>query len=347
MELWSSQNDLDTILEMWYDQLEVAISLKTAEKLIPDLYRSMARIRLFELKLREVFRSGVMPGFIHLYVGEEAVAAGVCLHLHSDDYITSTHRGHGHAIAKGISMGHAFAEVWGLPLGCNGGRGGSMHIYEPSCGFLGTNGIVAAGIPLAAGAALAAQLRGSEQVAVSFFGDGAVNNSAFHEGINLAATWQLPVVFVCENNLYATEMPFSQATRNTDVSSRGVAYGILGVAVDGNDVFAVHEAAEAAIDRARSGGGPTLIECKTYRPLGHFEGDPGIGYRTKEEIAEWKKLDPISRLRERAIADNPAMEERLNRIWSEAEAEVESAYEYAKSSPDADPLTVSDFVYSE
>jgi len=307
----------------------------------------MVRIRLFELKVQEVYRSGVMPGFIHLYVGEEAVAAGVCESLSQYDYVTSTHRGHGHAIAKGIPMGPAFAEIWGKPNGCNGGRGGSMHIYDPAFGFLGTNGIVGASVPLGAGAALAAQVKGSKQVAVSFFGDGAVNNCAFHEGVNLAAIWNLPVVFVCENNLYATETPFAKVTRNTDVASRGAAYGIPGTSVDGNDVIAVYQAAGQAIDVARSGGGPTLIECRTYRPLGHFEGDPGIGYRTKEEIAEWKKRDPINVLRERILADRLATAEILDGIWSDVEVEVEAAYQYAKSGPDADPSSVMDFVYSD
>ncbi len=315
--------------------------------LLLDLYRSMVRIRLFELKLREVFRSGVMPGFIHLYVGEEAVAAGVCRHLNNDDYVTSTHRGHGHAIAKGIPMGPAFAEIWGKPNGCNGGRGGSMHIYEPACGFLGTNGIVGASVPLGAGAGLAAQVRGSKQVAVSFFGDGAVSNCAFHEGVNLAGIWQLPVVFVCENNLYATETPLSKVTRNTDIASRGAAYGIPGVSVDGNDVLEVYQKAGEAIDRARSGGGPTLIECKTYRPLGHFEGDPGVGYRTKEEIAEWKAKDPIQRIRERSIADGVAGAETLDSIWSEIETEIQAAYEFANASNEADPESVTNFVFSD
>ena len=317
-----------------------------SENLVLSLYRSMVRIRLFELKVQEVYRSGVMPGFIHLYVGEEAVAAGVCENLSQYDYVTSTHRGHGHAIAKGIPMGPAFAEIWGKPNGCNGGRGGSMHIYDPAFGFLGTNGIVGASVPLGAGAALAAQLRGSKQVAVSFFGDGAVNNCAFHEGVNLAAIWNLPVVFVCENNLYATETPFAKVTRNTDVASRGAAYGMPGVSVDGNDVIAVHEAAGQAIDVARSGGGPTLIECRTYRPLGHFEGDPGIGYRTKEEIAEWKKRDPINRFRERTLADGSTTAEKLDSIWSEVETEVEAAYQYAKSGAEANPSSVTDFVFS-
>jgi TPP-dependent pyruvate/acetoin dehydrogenase alpha subunit len=320
--------------------------LKVSEALALDLYRCMVRIRLFELKVQEVYRSGVMPGFIHLYVGEEAVAAGVCQTLNQDDYVTSTHRGHGHAIAKGIPMGPAFAEIWGKPNGCNGGRGGSMHIYDPACGFLGTNGIVGASVPLGAGAALGAQVRGSKQVAVSFFGDGAVNNCAFHEGVNLASIWKLPVVFVCENNLYATETPFAKVTLNTDVASRGAAYGIPGVSVDGNDVVAVYEAAGEAIRRARSGGGPTLIECRTYRPLGHFEGDPGIGYRSKEEIAEWKQRDPINRIRERTLADGLATAEKLASIWSDVEAEVEAAYQYAKSGAEADPSSVTSFVFS-
>ena len=312
-----------------------------------NLYCSMARIRVFELKIQEIYRSGVMPGFIHLYVGEEAVAAGVCATLDKDDYVTSTHRGHGHAIAKGVPMGPTFAEIWGRPNGCNGGRGGSMHIYDPACGFLGTNGIVGASVPLGAGAALAAQLRGSKQVAVSFFGDGAVNNCAFHEGVNLAAIWKLPVVFVCENNLYATETPFSKVTLNTDVSSRGPAYGIPGISVDGNDAVAVYEAATTAVSRARCADGPTLIECRTYRPLGHFEGDPGIGYRTREEIAEWKKRDPISRIKERLLEQTASQQERLEQIWSDAVAEVESAYQYAKSATESDASSVTNFVFAD
>jgi TPP-dependent pyruvate/acetoin dehydrogenase alpha subunit len=306
----------------------------------------MVRIRLFELKVQEVYRSGVMPGFIHLYVGEEAVAAGVCHDLSRDDYVTSTHRGHGHAIAKGVQMGPVFAEIWGKSNGCNGGRGGSMHIYDPDYGFLGTNGIVGASVPLGAGAALGAQVRRTGQVAVSFFGDGAVNNCAFHEGVNLASIWNLPVVFVCENNLYATETPFEKATRNTDVASRGGAYGISGVSVDGNDVIAVYEAAKEAISGVRSGKGPTLIECRTYRPLGHFEGDPGFGYRTKEEIADWKKRDPIDLFRTRILAEGLASSDNLTDIWSRAETEVEAAYEYAKSGKDGEPSSVADFVFA-
>jgi TPP-dependent pyruvate/acetoin dehydrogenase alpha subunit len=221
-----------------------------------------------------------------------------------------------------------------------------MHIYEPACGFLGTNGIVGAGIPIGAGAALGAQIRRSGQITVSFFGDGAVNNCAFHEGINLAAIWDLPVVFVCENNMYATEMPFKKATRNTDVATRGVAYGIPGVAVDGNDVLAVHGAAADAVDRARSGRGPTLIECKTYRTVGHFEGDPGVGYRSRDEIAEWKKRDPIAKLRNESLSAGAVTPQQLDLIDREAADEVAEAYEFARASSEADPRTVTSHVYA-
>ena len=334
-------------MEFWYDQFLYVGQMRIPNDVVLNLVRTMARIRLFELKIQEIYRSGVMPGFIHLYVGEEGIAAAVCANLNQDDYVTSTHRGHGHAIAKGIPMGQVFAEIWGKPNGCNGGRGGSMHIYDPACGFLGTNGIVGASVPLGAGAGLAAKLRGSKQVAISFFGDGAVNNCAFHEGINMASVWKLPVVFVCENNLYATETPFSKVTLNTDIASRGAAYGIPGIAVDGNDVITVYEVAAKAVNLARSGGGPTLLECKTYRPLGHFEGDPGVGYRAREEIVEWKQRDPINRVRQQILVDGLASVEVLEKIWSEAESEVEAAYQYAAATTEADPSSVTKFVFSE
>lgn len=212
--------------------------MQPSHELILSLYRSMVLIREFELKAREVFRTGRMPGFIHVYVGEEAVATGVCAQLRKDDYVASTHRGHGHALAKGIPPRLVMAELLGAATGCSGGRGGTMHLFDPGVGFLGSNGVVPPSILIASGAALSAMLRKSGQVAVAFFGDGGSNNGAFHEGINMAATWNIPVVFVCENNLYATEMPFSRATKNTNVASRAAAYGIPGVQVDGNDVLA-------------------------------------------------------------------------------------------------------------
>jgi pyruvate dehydrogenase E1 component alpha subunit len=311
------------------------------------LYRTMVEIREFELKGYEIYRSGRMPGFIHLYVGEEAVATGVIAHLRQDDYVTSTHRGHGHALAKGISPRAALAELMGTVEGCCGGRGGSMHLYEPAVGLLGTNGVVASGIPIAAGAALSAKLRGSGQVAVSFFGDGAVNAGGFHEGINMAATWNLPVVFVCENNLYGTEMPFKQTTKNTNVASRAQSYGIPGVQVDGEDVLAVYEKAGEAVERARQGKGPTLMECLTYRYLGHHVGDPGTTYRSKDEVEEWKKRDPIQRLREQALTSNWAGEKEFETIEGEVRRVIDEAAAAALKSPEPLAETALDHVFCD
>jgi pyruvate dehydrogenase E1 component alpha subunit len=304
----------------------------------------MMELREFELKAYEIFRSGRMPGFIHLYVGEEAVATGVIAHLKKDDYVTSTHRGHGHAVAKGISARGAMAELMGTVGGCCGGRGGSMHLYEPEVGFLGTNGVVAPGVSIAAGAALSAKLRGSGQVAVCFFGDGAVNNGAFHEGINLAAIWNLPVVYVCENNMYATEMPFERATKNIHVATRGAAYNIPGVEVDGEDVIAVYEKAGEAIERARQGGGPTLLECLTYRWFGHHVGDPGTSYRSKEEVESWKARDPIHRLRQQAIDSSLAEDRDFEAIDAEVHRIIEDASAFALSSPQPATQTALDHV---
>jgi TPP-dependent pyruvate/acetoin dehydrogenase alpha subunit len=291
----------------------------------------MLLLRRFELTARDLYRLGSIPGFIHLYVGEEAVAVGVCAHLTARDYITSTHRGHGHALAKGVPPREVMAELWGRSTGCSRGRGGSMHLYDPDHGLLGSNGLVAAGIPIAAGAALAAKLRRDGQVAVSFFGDGAVNHGGFHEGVNLAAAWNLPAIFVCENNLYATETPFQIATRNTDVSARGVAYGIPAVAVDGNDIEAVWAAAGHAVDNARAGKGPALLECRTYRVLGHHEGDPGTGYRTSEEVEFWKKLCPISRLK--AKLSTQFSTEEIRAVEEEVELTIAGAVRFAEASP--------------
>lgn len=304
-----------------------------ATSTVLSLYRTMVLIREFELKAREVFRTGRMPGFIHVYIGEEAVAAGVCAQLRRDDYVASTHRGHGHALAKGVSPRAAMAELLGAIAGCSGGRGGTMHLYDPDCGFLGSNGVVPPGILIASGAALSAKLRGTDQVAVSFFGDGGSNNGAFHEGINMAATWNLPVVFVCENNMYATEMPFHQATKNINVASRAAAYNIPGVQVDGNNVLEVLHEAGRAIERARQGDGPTLIECLTYRWYGHHEGDPGTSYRDKEEIATWKARDPVKRLKSEAIENGIAKQEDFAAIDNEISDVLEDAAQFALRSP--------------
>jgi 2-oxoisovalerate dehydrogenase E1 component len=311
-----------------------------------SLYRGMMQIREFEFKAREIFRSGQMPGFIHVYVGQEAVAVGVCARLRPNDYVASTHRGHGHALAKGISARSVMAELMGAADGCSGGRGGTMHLYNPEVGFLGSNGVVPPGILIAAGAALSARTRGTDQVAVAFFGDGAVNNGAFHEGLNLAATWNLPVLFVCENNLYATEMPFEQATKNTSVASRAAAYKIPGITVDGNDVLEVYALVGEAVERARRGEGPTLLECLTYRWFGHHEGDPGTSYRTKEEVATWRKSDPILKLRELAIAESWATEAEFDKLDAVARQVVDDAAAHAVKSPQPDISTALDHVFS-
>jgi TPP-dependent pyruvate/acetoin dehydrogenase alpha subunit len=306
----------------------------------------MVEIREFELKAREIFRSGKMPGFIHVYIGEEAIATGVCAQLKKDDYVASTHRGHGHALAKGVSARAVMAELMGVVEGCSGGRGGTMHLYDPSVGFLGSNGVVPPGILIAAGAALSAQVRGSGQVAVAFFGDGAVNNGAFHEGLNLAATWNLPVLFVCENNLYATEMPFEQATKNTNVASRAAAYNIPGVQVDGNDVLDVYQKAGEAVERARRGEGPTLLECLTYRWYGHHEGDPGTAYRTKDEIARWKANDPVQRIRDYSIKASLATAYDFKNIDREVERVIQDCAEFALAGRQPDVSTALDHVFS-
>ena len=271
------------------------------------LYRTMVLIRRTEEQLVKFYAAGKVYGGVHTYIGEEAVATGVCAHLNDDDTVFSTHRGHGHALAKGVPPRELIAEVLGRATGCSGGRGGSMHLFKPEIGFMGSSGIVGPCITLAAGGGYSAMLLKTGGVSVAFFGDGATNNGAFHEGVNLATAWQLPVVFVCENNLYATEVALDKATRNPNIASRAAAYGLPGVAVDGNDVAAVYEAAGAAVARARAGGGPTLIECRTYRTRAHAEGMRDAGYRTKEEVASWRERDPIALYRDMLLADGSAI----------------------------------------
>jgi 2-oxoisovalerate dehydrogenase E1 component len=316
--------------------------------LLLRLYAEMALLRRFELVAQDVYKKGEMPGFIHLYVGEEATAVGVCAHLAEDDWITSTHRGHGHALAKGVPPERVLAELYGRAGGASGGRGGSMHLFAPDRGLFGTNGFVGGGIPAAVGLGLSARTRGTRQVAVAFFGDGAVNHGAFHESINFAGAQDAPVVFVCENNLYATATPLATATRNTAVAEKAAAYGIPGVSVDGNDVLAVWEAAREAVERARAGGGPTLIEARTYRTVGHHEGDPLTGtYRTQEELDAWKARCPIQSFRRRLLASGRASAEQFDALEAEAEVRVRAALEFARSSPEPDPARATDHVWAE
>jgi pyruvate dehydrogenase E1 component alpha subunit len=310
------------------------------------LHRTMLTIRLFEQRVAREFRTGQIPGFVHMYVGEEAVAAGVCANLDDDDYVTSTHRGHGHCIAKGCELGPMMAEIYGRVDGLCKGRGGSMHIADFSRGMLGANAIVGGGIALANGAGLASSVRGSGQVAVAFFGDGAVNQGVLHESLNLAAIWKLPVIFVCENNGFAESTPAVYATSVRDVALRAAGYGIPGVIADGADVRSVYEAARTAVARARAGEGPTLLEAKTYRFMGHFEGDPDR-YRDDEERTEVRGRDAIRSLHEHLVSGGHATEAELEALGAELEAEVAAAVEFAKASPFPDPDEVERYVYPE
>jgi len=322
-----------------------SLARQVDHELLLNAYRQMLELRLFELKVQELYRNARLPGFVHLYVGEEAVAVGVCMNLVNKDLVFSTHRGHGHALAKGVPANVVLAELWGKVTGSSGGRGGSMHMYAPEWGFMGTNGIVGAPIPLATGGALSAKLRQNGQVVVSFFGEGAVNSGSFHEAVNMGTVWDLPVIYVCENNLYATEMAFSRATKNTSVARRAESYGLPGVEVDGQDVLAVHRVAKTAIDRARAGEGPTLIECKTYRYVGHHEGDPGTDYRTREEVQHWKEQDSVKRARKLLIESAVADESELQAVDQEVEHLIDQAVEFAEKSPEPSPDSVDEHVF--
>ena len=312
------------------------------------LFETMTLLRRFESVAQIACRKGETPGFLHLYIGQEAVASGVCAHLRRTDWVTSTHRGHGHALAKGADPGRVMAELFGRADGICGGRGGTMHLYDKSVGLFGTNGIVGAGIGQAAGVGLGARQLGHDDIGVAFFGDGAANHGAFHEGLNFAAVQNAPAVFVCENNLYATATPLNTVTLNPEIASKAASYGIPGVAVDGNDVFAVWLAMKEATERARAGKGPTLIEAKTYRTVGHHEGDPVVGtYRTQEEIDAWLKRDPIDMFRKRLVEDyGIATADDLADIEAHIEKTVQAALEFARNSPEPDPATVGRHVYA-
>jgi 2-oxoisovalerate dehydrogenase E1 component len=312
-----------------------------------SLYRTMLLIRRCEEQLAKSHQRGLIHGACHTYVGQEAIAAGVCAHLRTEDAVFSTHRGHGHALAKGVSAEQLIAELYGRATGCSRGRGGSMHLFAPEVGMMGTSGIVGPCILQAAGAGYSFKLRKADAVAVAFFGDGAVNNGAFHEGLNLAGIWKLPVLFVCENNEYATEVPFRYAAGNPTVASRAASYGMPGVDLDGNDVVAIYAAAEEAIQRARRGGGPTLLECRTYRTRPHAEGMGDFSYRSREEVEAWKTRCPIARLRTHLLSASLASERELATLESEIGAEVERAHRSAEKAPWPDPALAATHVYAE
>jgi len=305
----------------------------------------MWRIRRFEEAVDDLFARGLMHGTMHLSIGQEASATGSCLGLRTDDAITSTHRGHGHCIAKGASLERMMAELLGKESGYCRGRGGSMHIADTATGNLGANGIVAGGIPIATGAALAYQMQGLDRVVVSFFGDGATNEGAFHEALNLAAIWKLPVVFVCENNKYGMSFSTEFSVAVDHIAERAAAYGMPGVTVDGNDVEAVDQAVSAAVTRARNGEGPSLVEAETYRWKGHSKSDKNL-YRTREEIAQWRERDPIGRFEALVVERGTLTEDDVRRIRDEATQAVRDAVVAANAAPDARADDILDSVFA-
>jgi len=311
------------------------------------IYNKMHEIRDFEETAWTLFTENKLRGSVHLYTGEEAVAASVCAQLTDEDLIASTHRGHGHCIGKGAELDKALAELMGKATGYCKGRSGSMHIADFSKGNLGANAIVGGGIPIATGGALALKMQNKPNVAVAFFGDGASNQGTFHESINMAAVWKLPCIYVVENNQFGMTVPVWQSTSVTDISDRAAGYGIPGVSVDGNDVVAVYEAFAAAKERALKGEGPSIIECKTYRWRGHWTGDPEV-YRSREEVEEWKtNKDPIKNFGEYMIKNGLATQEELDEIAAAAAKKMEAAVEFALNSPDPDPDHVLDDVFYE
>lgn len=307
---------------------------------------SLLAIRFFEEAVDGLFARGLMHGTMHLSIGQEAVATGVCAALRQSDYITSTHRGHSHCIAKGADLTRMMAELLAKQTGYCRGRGGSMHIADAKTGNLGANGIVAGGIPIATGAALTQKLRGTDNVVVSFFGDGATNEGAFHEALNLAAVWELPVIFVCENNKYGMSFSTAKSMKVENIAERAAAYGMPGVTVDGNEVDDVYAATVEAVERARSGGGPTLIECITYRHKGHSKSDKNL-YRTKEEIEFWKTQDPVGKFETTLVEKGVLIREEVEAITERVRGEIRNAIQEATAAPDSDPAELLSSVFRQ
>jgi TPP-dependent pyruvate/acetoin dehydrogenase alpha subunit len=312
-----------------------ALAAQPDPETLAGLYRQMLLIRRFEETVYYLFLEGEIPGTLHQYQGQEAVAVGICDVLRPTDWITSTHRPHGHALAKGVTPRAAMAELFGKSTGCCAGKGGSMHLGDPAVGMLPAIAIVGGGNTVVTGIGLSFALRRSDQVAVCFFGEGASNEGAFHEGMNFAAVRRLPIVFVCENNLYGASTSFAAVSALVDVADRAAAYGVLGRVVDGMDVLAVREAGAVAVASARAGDGPTLLECKTYRFVGHSRSD-ARGYRTADEEAAWKERDPIPRLQAILVEPTSLGPDAVASLEAEVEATIEDAVEFARASPDAD-----------
>ncbi len=315
------------------------------KSLYEKMFEIMLKIRIFEQKAVELFSNGELPGWLHSYIGEEAVATGVCLNLANDDYITSTHRGHGHCIAKGANLKYMMAELYGKITGYCKGRGGSMHIADYSIGIIGANGIVGGGIPLATGAAFASQYLENGRVVVSFFGDGAADQGSFHESLNLASIWKLPVIYVCENNLYAETNPIEKHMNIKDVVERAHSYNIPGIIVDGLDVINVYEGINKIIKGVRNGAGPVLVEAKTYRYRGHYEVDPEV-YRTKEEIEIWKKRDAIDKLLKIILKEKIMDEKEIEEIKNKVIKEINEAVDFGRKSPIPDEKDALNYIFS-
>lgn len=304
-----------------------------SQDFLAKLLKEMLKIRYFENKVVELYSSGTMPGLAHLYIGEEAIAVGVCSALTEQDFVTSTHRGHGHVIARGADLNKMMAEILGKKTGYCKGKGGSMHIIDMTKGLLGANGIVAAGIPIATGAGYSIRYRKTDQVSVVFFGDAASNHGNFHESINMAAAWKLPVIYICENNLYGISVDIRKVTNTKNIADRACAYGIPGVIIDGNDVLSVYDVTKEAVVKARKGLGPTLIECKTYRHKGHHLADPGIIYRAENEREEWMQKCPIKNFKKRLIDEKYFSEEEISFNEKEIRDLIDKAADFAISSP--------------
>ncbi len=316
----------------------------TREDKIDMLYKMML-IRGFEEKVEELFSLNLIHGSTHLYIGQEATAVGACKALNKDDYITSTHRGHGHCIAKGGDVKYMMAELLGRKTGYCKGKGGSMHIVDIDIGILGANGVVGGGIPIATGTGLSIKMRGTKQVVICFFGDGAVNQGSFHESLNLASIWNLPVIYIIENNLYGMSMAVSKAVKIERLADRAKAYNIPGIVMDGNDVINVYDTVSEAVEKVRNGEGPILIESLTYRWRGHSRSD-ARAYRTREEEAEWREKCPIKRFKERLIAEGLLTEEGFRELQMKVDEDLNSAVEFAKASPFPDPEDLLSDVYA-
>ncbi len=319
--------------------------LRLAKPTALEMFDKMLTIRQFEQRVIELFREGVIRGSTHTYIGMEANAVGACSALREDDFITSTHRGHGHCIAKGGDVRLMMAELLGKATGYCKGKGGSMHIADIDAGILGANGIVGGGMGIATGAGLSSKMRNSGQVCVCFFGDGGINQGAFHENANLASIWKLPVIFFCENNQYAMSMSVKRATAVSDLADRAVGYNMPGIDVDGMDVLAVHEATRRAVERARAGEGPSLVVSTTYRFEGHNIGDPQP-YRSKDEVAEWRRRDSIERFREYLVDERIATLEETQAIEEAVGKKIEEAVDFARISPEPDLSLLEEDVYA-